>query len=251
MNWWPAKIISLSENGWSRGMLSLSKSGFLALLINLKCKHGWSSFNLCSLTPAPEWLVCLQFIFAADSKHNPRLILLPLLMFCLYFCSAAVAGVRTLPGALSWNHPRGTGAARAESQSLSVLHDDLWQHGAVCVWGSRLRTRAVRIQPVWEILYMKEILSYTLVGRVSPTMFFFFYMIFPEHFPKHTEFMFRFYLSQPLESIMGPVSGKNHLAETWNHPELCNHSEHDVLVYFGRMLSCHWTGLYLVCFRKV
>ncbi|CAJ1079960.1 calcium-binding and coiled-coil domain-containing protein 2 isoform X2 [Xyrichtys novacula] len=35
------------------------------------------------------------------------------------------AGVSTLPGKLPWNNPRGTGAARAESPSLSVLHDDL------------------------------------------------------------------------------------------------------------------------------
>lgn len=62
----------------------------------------------------------------------------------LYFCPTAVTGVSSLPGELPWHNPERAGAARAVSQSVSLLHDDLRQHGSVGVRGSRVQPRAVR-----------------------------------------------------------------------------------------------------------
>ncbi len=78
-------------------------------------------------------LVCLQFIFEADLKHNPLPDVVTTVNVPSLFLSAAVTGVWSLPGEFPRHHPRGAGGARAESQDLPVLLDDLRRDGAVCV----------------------------------------------------------------------------------------------------------------------
>lgn len=106
-----------------------------------KCKlqHLTWSFN------THKWFICLQFIF----KRGPKA--LPPSYFGLSseaespFVSTATAGVPSLSGEVSWDNPGGVGSTWAEPQSVSLLHYDLWQHGAVRVWGPRLRPRAMKV----------------------------------------------------------------------------------------------------------
>lgn len=78
-------------------------------------------------------------------NHYPLPILLPVLTHSSFLnLFPPVLGVPSLPRALPSHHPRGTGAARAESQNLSLLHDGLRRSGTICVWRSCLQPRAVR-----------------------------------------------------------------------------------------------------------
>lgn len=78
-------------------------------------------------------------------NHYPPPILLPVLTHSSFLnLFPPVLGVPSLPRALPSHHSRGTGAARAKSQNLSLLHDGLRQSGTICVWRSCLQPRAMR-----------------------------------------------------------------------------------------------------------
>lgn len=188
-----------------------------------------------SYTWARERLVCLQFIFEANLKHNPLPILLPRLMCRLYFCSQQSLVCRHCQEVFPCITRRELEAHEqshrvcpfctmiCDTMEQSVFEDHVYSHE---VW-DRHRVRRSRFasfymsgeenvlqEPYWYFCMFSQIYckDFTLLVTTFQSI------------PTYLRGGFQA-STQPLVSIMCPVCRKNQLAETWNLPGLCNPSQ--------------------------